>query len=77
MMIASAFNCCRYCIPPKRNPYCHSICPDYLKEKADFEAKMEKVRAERAINSGLYEQRTKKVIKAFKEQKRGRKFFDK
>ena len=63
--------------PPKRNPYCLSTCPDYLKEKAAFEAKMEKVRAERDISSGLYEQRTKNVVKAFKEQKRGRKFFDK
>jgi hypothetical protein len=76
-MRRGAFHCCRWCVPPKRNPYCHSYCPDYLKEKEIFEAKMEKIRAERAINSGLYEQRTKNVVKAFKEQKRGRKFFDK
>ena len=72
-----AFDCCRWCVPPKRNPYCHSTCPDYLKEKADFEAKMEKVRADRAISTGLYEQRTKVVIKANKGKRRGRKFFDK
>lgn len=73
----AAFNCCRYCIPPKRNPYCHSNCPDYLKEKSEYEAMMEKVRIEKAIDTGIYEQRTKRVLMALKDQRRCRRFIDK
>lgn len=37
---------------------------------------MEKIRAERAVNNGLYEQRTRVVIKANKGKRRERKFFN-
>jgi hypothetical protein len=28
---------CKDCKPPKRNPYCHTNCPEYLAEKAEHE----------------------------------------
>lgn len=35
----ATFECCHYCVPPKRHPHCHSTCKDYKKEKESFEAK--------------------------------------
>jgi hypothetical protein len=31
------FNSCYNCKPPKRYPGCHATCPDYAKDKADYE----------------------------------------
>lgn len=30
--------CCYGCVPPKREPGCHSTCPEYLKQKAEHDA---------------------------------------
>ena len=61
-----SFKCCRYCVPPKRNPYCHGSCPEYLKEKAEHEAKKEADYAKRKIRGDLITQRNAAVNKAFK-----------
>lgn len=34
----STIRCCRYCVPPKRHTACWDHCPEYLKEKAEYEA---------------------------------------
>ena len=39
--------CCKDCVPPKRHPGCHSQCPDYLREKAEYEEWKKKERAAR------------------------------
>lgn len=43
----SAIKCCRYCVPPKRHPGCHSKCPDYLKERAEYDQKKAMIDAKR------------------------------
>lgn len=30
-----SFDCCRYCVAPKRHPGCHATCPDYKEAKAE------------------------------------------
>ena len=42
-----AIKCCKDCIPPKRHIGCHDICEEYKKEKAEYEIKKQKERAER------------------------------
>lgn len=37
------FTACADCKPPKRQPGCHSRCPDYLKDKAAWEKHKEMV----------------------------------
>ncbi len=39
-------SCCIDCKPPKRNPYCHSECPEYLKERQNREKEIEQYRKE-------------------------------
>lgn len=35
--MGSIIKCCWGCQPPERNPYCHSTCPEYLEQKAEYE----------------------------------------
>lgn len=66
------FECCHYCVPPKRYPGCHGKCPDYeaAKEKNDRSKAAEA--EERKISNGLYMQKSESVAKAIKRQ-RGKK----
>ena len=50
-----AIKCCNGCVPPKRNPTCHGICPDYIKEKAEHDARMEEDYKRRRVNRNLNE----------------------
>ena len=34
---------CLYCVPPKRTPWCHATCKEYLDAKAEHEAKKNQV----------------------------------
>ena len=45
--------CCNGCIAPKRHPGCHGHCPEYRKEKAEYEAHKAKVDKQKAIKRGL------------------------
>lgn len=42
----AAFEACHYC--KERYPNCHSVCPKYLKEKADWEAAKQIIAKNRA-----------------------------
>lgn len=66
----SAIECCRYCVAPKRYPGCHGKCPEYLKEKAEYEKRKRAYYGDQAVNQGLYEQRTARVEKALKVMRR-------
>ena len=35
---------CKGCVPPKRTPDCHSICPDYKKWDAERKETLAKIR---------------------------------
>lgn len=61
-----AIKCCNGCVPPKRNPYCHSYCPDYIKEKAENDAKRDEDFKRRSIRNGLIQQQQRAVIQAAK-----------
>lgn len=41
-MIRVGIKCCAGCVPPKRHSGCHSTCPDYKKDKAQYEAQKER-----------------------------------
>lgn len=36
-----AIRCCNGCVAPKRYPGCHGKCPEYIKEKAEHNARIE------------------------------------
>ena len=62
--------CCDGCLPPKRNPYCHSTCPEYKqeREKADADRAAEKM--EKDVKSRLNSQTYERVEKALKAQRK-------
>lgn len=35
--MGNIIKCCRYCVAPKRYPGCHGTCPEYLKERAEYD----------------------------------------
>ena len=53
----STITCCHHCVPPKRHTACWGHCPEYLKEKAEYEAKKEARRKKDDLNSWLNAQR--------------------
>ena len=37
-MANNYFEDCQRCVPPKRHPGCHAVCPHYAEGKAKYEA---------------------------------------
>lgn len=68
IQLGSIISCCRYCVPPKRHSACWGHCPEYLKEKAEYEA----IKAERSkqakIEADLYAQRAAAVKRVQKRR---------
>lgn len=64
-----AITCCNGCVPPKRNPYCHGTCPEYLKEKAEYDQKKAEQDRERDARCGLLRQKYEKVFNAYKKRR--------
>lgn len=64
-----AIKCCKPCVPPKRYPGCHAVCPEYIKEKAEDEEKKEAERKRRAVDAGIRDQRVRGVTKSLKRRK--------
>ena len=62
---------CKNCTPPERHPGCHSTCPVYLKEKAEYDRCKEQLDKERAVGQAIYGQRSIAVHKALKHKKKG------
>lgn len=50
---SSTISCCHHCVPPKRHTACWDHCPEYLKEKAEYETIKAERRKKEAIERGL------------------------
>lgn len=62
-------HCCKGCVAPKRYPGCHDHCPEYLEEKAAYEAKKSVLDKEKAVTNAILYQRGKAVYRAMKGKK--------
>ena len=60
----STISCCRHCVPPKRHTACWGHCPEYLKEKAEYEALKAERRKQAEIINGLLAQKYASVKRA-------------
>ena len=58
--------CCKSCVAPKRHPGCHGHCPEYLAEKAEYEAKKAEIDKRKSIKKGLDAQTASAVYRAKK-----------
>ena len=65
--MGAIIKCCKGCVPPKRNPHCHSTCPEYLAEKAAYEARRKEAAQKKQIDYDLDSQREKAVYTAKKK----------
>lgn len=66
-----AIRCCHGCMAPNRHPGCHDHCPEYLKEKAEHEARAEADYKRRKTIQNLNEQRYRAVTKAVSHRRKG------
>jgi hypothetical protein len=59
-------------VAPKRNPGCHSVCPEYIKEKAEHDAQMAEAYKKRKLEQDLTAQRGRAVSKALGSKRKSR-----
>lgn len=62
--------CCQFCVAPKRYPGCHAVCPEYTKEKAEYEALKAQDDKKRKVKGDIYCQRTERVTKVMRRHGR-------
>ena len=67
--MAAIINCCRLCVAPKRHPGYHGTCPEYLKEKAVYDARKAIADKEKFTSHGITMQRSQAVCRALKGRK--------
>lgn len=67
-----AIKCCYGCVAPKRQPGCHSKCPEYLQESAEHNRQKAIYDRQRAIKGGLTSQTLKGVNRANKARKKAK-----
>ena len=67
---ASTISCCHYCVPPKRHTACWGHCPDYKKERAEYDARKAESDKLRKIKNDIYLQRADSISKANKKHGR-------
>lgn len=65
----STISCCHHCVPPKRHTACWGHCPEYLKEKAEYEERKTAYYGDPNIKAGLNAQQYQSVSKAMKARK--------
>ena len=64
-----AIKCCKGCVAPKRYPGCHDRCPEYQKEKAEYEERKAIEDKKRRTDQAIYIQRSCAVAKALKSRR--------
>lgn len=65
-----AITCCNGCVPPKRNPHCHSTCPEYKEQKAKHDEEKAEYFKKSEVDAGLVAQTMKGVHRAYKARKK-------
>ncbi len=60
---------CKGCVAPKRYPGCHDHCPEYQKQKAEYEERKAIADKEKRISNGLYNQRSTVLAKIMRGRK--------
>ena len=64
-----SIECCCGCVAPKRYPGCHAVCPEYIKERAEYDRRKAIHDREQRVDIAIYVGRNEKVYKAFKNRR--------
>lgn len=65
----SPIKCCKSCVPPKRYPGCHGICPEYRAERAVYDAEKAEINKVNALREALDAHAIASVERAKKNRK--------
>lgn len=65
--------CCRYCIAPKRHTACWDHCPDYIKERAEYDKRKAIEDKKSAVRNGIYMQKVDGARRAARKHGKNRK----
>ena len=65
--------CCYGCVAPKRYPGCHSHCPEYIEERAEYDRRKAAEDQKNAVSNGIYLQKSDGVYRATKRHGGNRK----
>lgn len=57
---------CRYCVPPKRNEWCHRTCKEYADYRADLDAQAQRKHWEEAADTILAERAKERKIRHYR-----------
>lgn len=63
----STIQCCRGCKAPKRHTACWGHCPEYIAERAAYDAKKAEADRKRDIECGLTAQELRRAARAQKK----------
>ena len=66
----STISCCRNCVAPKRHKACWDDCPEYQKERAEYETRKAEYYGDPIVNAGLTSMRTEGVTKALRDRRK-------
>lgn len=61
-----SFECCRFCVAPKRYPGCHAVCQEYLAKKAEYETRKAEYYKDELLSGAIFGTRARKVNNALK-----------
>ena len=68
--MGNGIKCCNGCVPPKRNPYCHSTCPEYTEQKEKHDKEREIEFQKKVTSSNLEGQKIDAIDKAKKKRRK-------
>lgn len=68
-----AIKCCNGCVAPKRYPVCHGHCPEYIAERAEHDRRKAIYDREREISNGIYQSRSKNILRAIRDREDAKK----
>lgn len=60
--------CCHHCVAPKRHTACWGHCPEYAKEKAEYEARKAAYYGDPIVKNGLDAHRSAYIEKALRRR---------
>ena len=69
-MVTIMIYSCKGCVAPKRYPGCHSHCPEYLSQRAEYDRKKAIADQKRDIEAGITSQVFVGVNRAYKAKRR-------
>ena len=65
----TTIKCCKGCVAPKRHPACHATCPEYKKERAEYDERKAIEDKKKFTAQAIATQRAAAVAKATKHKK--------